>query len=126
MSILPDSGKRREVPTGSVREAREGKGRFDLLSFFALHELACHTEDGAVKYSDRNWEKGQPLSWYLDSAIRHLYKYLGGDDSENHIAAAMWNCMAFIHTREMVRRGALPKELDDLQFRGNYGQSTSK
>ncbi len=28
---LPDSGIREEMPTGSVRDSREGKGRFDLL-----------------------------------------------------------------------------------------------
>ena len=30
------------------------------------------------------------------------------------MAAAVWNLMALIHTEEMIRRGGLPKELDDL------------
>jgi hypothetical protein len=36
--ILPDSGERRQFPTGAVRDIAEGKGRCDLLPFDVLAE----------------------------------------------------------------------------------------
>ena len=111
---VKDSGERQEFDTGSVRDTRAGKGRYDLISPIALGRIARHYENGAAKYGDRNWEKGQPLSRYLDSALRHAYKYLEGHREEDHMAAAAWNLIAFIHTETMVVRGGLPAELADL------------
>lgn len=113
-TAVKDSGSRQEFSTGSVRDTQEGKGRFDLISPIALERLAKHYENGARKYSERNWEKGQPLARYLDSAKRHLNKFHEGYRDEDHLAAAAWNVFSLIHTQEMIRRGVLPKELDDL------------
>jgi hypothetical protein len=110
---VKDSGKRQEFKTGSVRDTSEGKGRYDLISPISLSRLAKHFENGAVKYGDRNWEKGQPMCRYLDSAIRHIYKHLEGMRDEDHLAAAAWNVLGAIHTEEMIERGLLPKELDN-------------
>ena len=111
---VEDSGKRQKFNTGSVRDTREGKGRYDLLPPEAIYRLAVHFANGAVKYGDRNWEKGQPLSRYLDSALRHLFKYLGGSRVEDHLAAAAWNALCCIQTEHWVNTGKLPKELDDM------------
>lgn len=104
----------RVFSTGSRRDSRKGKGRYDLISPIALRLLALHCEEGADKYGDRNWERGQPLSVYYDSAARHTMKVLAGCTDEDHARAAFWNWMAFLHTREMIRAGKLPAELDDL------------
>lgn len=109
-----DSGKRERFKTGSCRDSRVGKGRFDLISPIALKRLAQHYENGALKYGDRNWEKGQPLSRYIDSLIRHAYCLLEGQRDEDHASAIAWNAMAYVHTEEMIRRGLLPKELNDM------------
>jgi len=103
-----------EFSTGSKRGSRRGKGRFDLITPIGLMRLAQHYENGAVGYGERNWEKGQPLSRYIDSGIRHFYQFLCGFRDEDHLAAAAWNALGAIHTEEMVRRGLLPEELDDL------------
>ena len=112
--VLKDSGKRQDFDTGAVRDTREGKGRFDLLSPVAQRRLAQLMENGAVKYGDRNWEKGMPLSRYMDSAMRHVTQYLEGYRDEDHLIQAAWNLLAAVHVEEMVRRGLLPKELCDL------------
>lgn len=112
--VTKDSGAREEFPTGSLRDTRQGKGRFDLMSPIGLRRLAELYERGAVKYGDRNWEKGQPLGRYLDSAMRHLVCYLAGYRDEDHLAAVAWNAFSFMHTEAMIRQGRLPKELDDL------------
>lgn len=113
-NAVKDSGKREKFTTGSQRDSREGKGRYDLISPIALKRLAIHYQNGAAKYQERNWEKGQPLGRYLDSALRHLVSYLAGCREEDHLAAAAWNAFAFIHTEQLIREGKLPRELDDL------------
>lgn len=111
---LKDSGQRQQWETGSQRDTRAGKGRFDLISPRFVKRLALVLEKGAVKYGDRNWEKGQPLSRYLDSALRHINCYLMGMRDEDHLAQAAWNIHSLIHTQELVWAGQLPPELDDL------------
>jgi len=111
---IKDSGKRQEFPTGSVRDTSLGKGRYDLLPAYALSRVAKHFESGAAKYNPRNWELGQPLCRYLDSAIRHLFNFLGGDRSEDHLSAAVFNALALIETEYRIACGNLPPELNDL------------
>jgi hypothetical protein len=100
--------------TGSVRDTRAGKGRYDLIPPEAIHELALHFEEGALKYGDRNWELGQPISRIMDSALRHAFSYMAKKDDENHLSAACWNLIAAMTIRARVNKGELPKELDDL------------
>ena len=94
---LPDSGKRHDFDSGAVRDIRDGKGRYDLITPHGLKRLAKHYEAGAAKYDDRNWEKGMPVSRCFDSAVRHLYQWLEGSQEEDHLAAAAWNIFAIMH-----------------------------
>ena len=112
--VIKDSGLRRQTITGSVRDKAVGKGRMDLLPFFALEELSRHFEVGAVKYGENNWAKGQPLSWFLDSCMRHLIKAARGQTDEPHWVAAAWNIMCFLDIKKRIEIGLLPKELNDL------------
>lgn len=111
---IKDSGARTNFDTGSVRDIQAGKGRYDLLPPDAIHVIAQHFEKGANKYAARNWEKGQPLSQYLNSGLRHAFKYLMGHRDEDHLAAACWNFMCAVATRERILRGVLPAKLNDL------------
>jgi hypothetical protein len=112
---LHDSGNRKKFESGALRDRAPGKGRYDLISPLAMRFLALIYEKGGIKYkADRNWEKGMPLSNYLDSAIRHLFQYLEGQRGEWHIMQCAWNCFALAHTEEMIKRGKLPKSLNDL------------
>lgn len=111
---VKDSGVRQKFPTGSVRDTNIGKGRFDLMPPYAMLRLALHYENGSSKYGDRNWELGQPLSRYLDSAMRHIVKVLMGLDDEDHLSAAAWNIMAVVETQKRIELGLLPQELDNL------------
>lgn len=65
-----------------------------------LLEVAKHFEDGAVKYGDRNWEKGIPVHCYIDSAVRHYLKFRRGDQDEPHDRAFMWNILCAIWTHD--------------------------
>lgn len=108
---------RRVNGTGSRRDSREGKGRVDLLLLGlpkALLALSKHFENGAKKYGDRNWEVGQPLSWYVDSGGRHLLRWCAGDDDEDHLVAFIWNAACLYETIARILDGTLPKSLDDI------------
>ena len=111
---VQDSGKRQAFDTGSVRDTNEGKPRYDLITPIGLYRLAMHYANGAVKYGDRNWEKGQPISRYYESAERHIKKAFVGLEDEDHLSAAVWNLFCIIHTLEMIDAGVLPKELNDM------------
>ena len=107
---INDSGNRISYgETKAIREPSSGKGRYDLITPFGLDRLAKWYELGSSKYADRNWEKGMPFSRYLDSARRHLNKFVMGMEDEDHLAAACWNIMAIMHHQELKQ-----DELDDL------------
>lgn len=112
--VLKDSGNRQQFQTGAQRDTQEGKGRYDLLSPIVNKRLAIIMEKGAKKYDDRNWEKGIPLSRFIDSAKRHLDQFIEGYNDEDHLGQAIWNLAGLMHTQEMINRGLLPTTLDDL------------
>lgn len=113
-STLKDSGERRTFDTGAQRDRGGEKGRPDLRPVHALHRLDVHMERGANKYDARNWEKGMPLSEYLNSAQRHIDKILAGYEDEPHDDAALWNLACYLETKYRIKVGILPEELDDL------------
>ena len=68
----------------------------------ALLELSKHFEQGAIKYGERNWEKGLPEYCYIDSAIRHYLKWMDGQDDEPHDRAVLWNLICLWWTHENI------------------------
>lgn len=76
-------------------------------SYTMLLELSKHFEEGAKKYGENNWQKGIPVHCYIDSAIRHLLKFLRGDTDEPHDRAFCWNLFCAIWTIEKM------SDLDD-------------
>ena len=111
---LPDTGARRTWTTGAVRDASEGKPEITQIYPEAILRLAKRGTDGAKKYSDYNFTKGIPLKTYVDSLYRHLAAYQNHDESEDHLAAIMWNAMGLMYTEDRISDGSLPHELDDL------------
>lgn len=101
MAIL-DSGHRREYENGFVRDMAEGKGRMDLLPWRAIIELSKHCEEGALKYGERNIDLGCPQHSLIDSAFRHLAKYMIGERDEDHLRACFWN-VAWALEQEVCR-----------------------
>ena len=76
-----------------------------------LLEAAKQYEAGANKYGDRNWQLGQPLHVFIDSAVRHYLKWKRGDNDEPHDRAFVWNVLGAIWTHENK------PELIDLPFK---------
>ena len=96
---LQDSGERISYGSSSgIREPSTGKGTFYSMPACALLRLSKHYENGGIKYGDsRNYMKGIPTSRCLDSALRHLFKYMDGMDDEDHLSAAMFNILTIMY-----------------------------
>ena len=83
--------------TGAVRDTG-GKGRCDLLPHSALLRVARHMENSLADHEERNWERGLPMHCFLDSAMRHVFKYMDGQTDEDHLAAATTNLLMALWT----------------------------
>ena len=114
LNTLPDSGERSKFNTGAVRDASSGKGIPSAIPSRALMRLARRFEDGAAKYNRDNWKQGIPLSRYVDSLYRHLWAFMEGDDSEDHLGAVIWNAVCLSETWDMIDNDELPDTLNDI------------
>lgn len=121
--MIKDSGDRTEFETGAKRDMHAGKGRMDLLPWYGIMEVSKHCKEGALKYGEHNVDKGIPLHSLLDSASRHLAKYMVGMDDEDHLRAACWNLLWALNQRETH------PELDDrfaFKFTANGDNEVQK
>lgn len=77
----------------------QGKVRVDLLPPDVIWALAQLMTVNELKYPDRNWEKGMPLSDVIASLERHTLALKAGEDidptdNQPHAVKIMWNGMA--------------------------------
>jgi hypothetical protein len=114
-TLTEEQLKTKTTFASGAQKDQTGKPRFDLIPPEAMKALAETYALGAVKYSDRNWEKGIPFSVALGALKRHLNAFeLGSmvntaDGDIEHIAHVMWWAVALT---TFVKRGRL--DLNDL------------
>jgi hypothetical protein len=96
---------------GAKRTAKDV--RFELLSPVGLRRMAQASHEGAEKYGPYNVERGLPISVFLNHALSHVYAYLEGDRSEDHLGHAAWNLLFSCHSEEVW-----PELNDDLRQAG--------
>jgi hypothetical protein len=112
---IKDSGEREVFQTGAQREKKRGLGAFTLIPWKIIWDLSKYFEAGAEQKGARNWEKGIPVSSYLNSTLRHLARYMAGERDENHLMAAVWNLVCCLWTKWQIACGNLPADLDDIE-----------
>lgn len=101
MSLTRESETVKAFEGGSFRDRPAGKGLFSPMPMNALLRIAKRYEYGALKYGKSEaYKDGLPVSDCFNSAMRHLIQYMSGDNSEDHLAAACWNCMAMMYMEE--------------------------
>jgi hypothetical protein len=108
------------VPEG--RKDDQDKLRYDLIPPELLEEVARVLTYGAVKYSERNWEKG--MAWHrpFGALMRHMWAWWRGENVDpetgfSHLAHAAC-CIAFLITYERRRIGT-----DDRHKVGDSNES---
>ena len=111
---LKDSGARETFSTGAQRDRQPGKGKPSLVPNWVIWLVSRVYEDGAEKYSSRNWEKGMPLSNYIDSAERHLAKLKAGMRDEPHATQIIWNMIGYIYTAVLIKMRLRSDSLNDM------------
>lgn len=89
MTVVTDNGALRY---------NEGKPRFDLIPPEAMIALAEHFRRGAIKYEDRNWERGMDWCKCFASLERHAWAWMNGEDFDvetrtHHMIAVAWNAI---------------------------------
>jgi hypothetical protein len=97
--ITKDSGKRKEMANGFVRDIDDTKLRYDLIPLDMLERLAWLYTRGAVKYWDSNWLNATwaDIQSFKRSAWRHFVQWMRGDDDEDNAIATCWNIFAYEH-----------------------------
>jgi hypothetical protein len=84
--------------TGATRSTDKDKYRYDLISPIAIKTLAEVLKEGADKYGDFNWENGFPVTDILNHALGHIFDFLSGDRSEDHLGHLLANAMFAVHS----------------------------
>lgn len=106
--------------TGSVRSSEVEDVRYDLIPPSSLRRLAQTYAEGAKKYGDNNWLKGQPYSDILNHLINHIERFREGDRSEDHLSHATWGMFALMHFEDNL------PEMDNTYYRKCSGAIASK
>lgn len=106
-----------EIRTTSSTGGEKGTklARYDLVPVGPLKLLAEHYGKGALKYSDRNWERGYEWSKSYAALQRHANQFWSGDtyDTEtgsHHMLGVIFHAMALIEWNETH------PEFDDRAF----------
>jgi len=107
-----------------------GKPRVELLSSRALIGIASVLEFGARKYEEHNWRKGLSWSDTLGSTLRHLLRFMSGEDVDKesglpHIDHVMTNAM-FLSEMQKLGRGVDDRWKESDNTGRTNGESSSK
>ena len=81
----------RTFESGGKRDDNSNKPFVDSFKGYTRIRFGYLMTKGALKYGNKNWEKGLPTECYLESLDRHLAKYLSGDRTEDHLSAIIFN-----------------------------------
>lgn len=84
-SVCGDVGSREVYLGGGQRDKVEE--RFDLVPPDAMLAVAKAMSEGAAKYGDENW-RGLPIDNIVNHAVRHVFLWMSGDRSEDHLGHA--------------------------------------
>jgi hypothetical protein len=68
----------------------------------------------AVKNNVRLWRAVVLANYRGQHLSAHAFRALAGETDEDHLAAAAWNFLCLIETRDRIAKGLLPGELETL------------
>jgi hypothetical protein len=79
----------------------QGKNRLDLIPTEALEQVGRIYTYGANKYADHNWRGGLKYSRLYGAALRHLFAFWRGEDTDGesglpHLAHATFGLLGLL------------------------------
>ena len=102
-----DSGKRLEFDSGMVRDVNYNKPMYTLIWQPMIKRWAELMTRGANKYGKNNWKLAngeEELDRFKDSALRHMYQWLEGDESEDHASAVFFNVAGAEYVKDKMMK----------------------
>jgi hypothetical protein len=101
--------KQENNPPKETIKFDDGKPSLGLLPWKALYEVTKVLDFGAKKYGEYNWAKGTRWSRLSNAALRHLTKWIQGEDKDKetgigHLAHCAC-CILFLITYEKLDLG---------------------
>lgn len=97
------------TPSTEGRKDDAEKPRYDLIPPEILHGLAVVLTYGAVKYSERNWERGMRWGRPFGALMRHMWAWWRGEDKDPETGYShLWHaacCVAFLISYEARKLG---------------------
>lgn len=103
--------------TRVVNEATGGEkgsklARMDLLPWDQLYHVSELYGNGAIKYSERNWERGYKWSLSYAALHRHLAQFWAGESMDEETKCHHLSSVIF-HALALMRFDQEHPELDD-------------
>lgn len=100
------------MSNGGVKHDGE-KPQMELLSPFALEEVAKVMTFGAKKYSANNWRGGFKYSRIISAVLRHITAYMRGEakDPETGLSHLAHACCGLFMLLEFEKTGAGTNDL---------------
>lgn len=75
---------------------------FHLIPFAGLRRIAQRWRLGEIQHGRDNWKKADRafVEDIPNHMVEHLWKWMQGDRSEDHLAAVGWGAVALMHFEE--------------------------
>ncbi len=76
---------------------------FELVPYPVISAIASTMKEGLEKYGYQNYY-GIPMEEHMGRAIRHMFKHLSGDTSENHLGHAITRLGFAIEMKDIAEK----------------------
>ena len=104
----------------TAKKFDKGKPRYDLIPPEFMHAIACMYGMGALKYTERNWEKGSGLGFMrmFAAMMRHGWAFIRGErydteDGQHHLLSVAWYAISMFTFDNRIAAGIMPDTCDD-------------
>lgn len=94
-----------------ARRDNKGKPRWSLVDFESLEPMVSVLEYGAGKYGRDNWKKGLPIEEVCESMLRHIFKLLQGEETDQESGLPH---IGHIQANAMFMGFEMNKKIEDL------------
>jgi hypothetical protein len=108
VKIVSKRWKRKKMASAPLTEGikhDQGKVRIELFPGDVLRAISVILTFGAVKYTDRNWEKGMAWSRVFGALQRHLWDWYQGEACDPETGKShLWHagcCLVFLIAYEI-------------------------
>ena len=92
-NIFANASPNAPMVTNSNGASESGTNlRFDLIPSEEIATIAAILIEGAIKYGEYNW-KGITTMSHINHALQHIFAYISGDRSDDHLGHAATRLM---------------------------------